>query len=160
MLSREQLLKGIVYPLAVKTTQVLDLAHKKISSICTDTDKDTTCATVSGKSFVCAHDWHVTAYEIAYVFGCIYVDIGLCISLLFIPSISHDTSSFETIVGRLFEGRNAAALIRTLVEENIFSDQFCELLCIFLSDFADLRHGWITCAFPPARRKGAKRHRK
>ena len=41
-------------------------------SSCTDTDKDMAYVTVSGISFVCAHDWHVTAYGVAYVFGCIY----------------------------------------------------------------------------------------
>ena len=56
------------------------------------------------------------------------------------------TNSFEKNVGRLFEGRNATVIIRTLVaESNIFSEQFC--------DFANLRHGWITRAFPPAKKE-------
>ena len=70
------------------------------------------------------------------------------------PCIIHGTSSFETIVGRLFEGRRSAVIIRTLVvESNVFSDQYYELLCFGPCDFADLRHGWITRAFSPARRK-------
>ena len=48
-----------------------------------DTDKNMACVTAFGKSFACAQDWHVTAYEIAYVSGFIYAYRGLCISLPF-----------------------------------------------------------------------------
>ena len=66
---------------------------------------------------------------------------------LFLPCIIHGTSSVETIVGCLFEGRKSAVIIRILVvESNIFSDLCCELLCFVLRDFADPRHGWDhTC---------------
>ena len=32
--------------------------------------------------------------------------------------------------------------------------------CFILCDFADLKHGWITHAFPQARKNGEKRHKK
>ena len=78
------------------------------------------------------------------------------------PCLSHVTSSFQTIVGRLFEGRRSAVIIRTLVaESNNFSDQCCELRCFVIRDYAViLRYGWITRAFPPARKNGDKRHKK
>ena len=131
-------------------------------SICTDMDmdKDTACFTASGKSFVCAHDWHVTACGTAYVFGCISIQRVEHFSPRFL-CIIHGTSSFETIVGPPFEGRRSAIIVRTSVEEsNIFSDQCYELLCFVCRDFADLRHGWITRAFPPARKNVEKRHKK
>ena len=85
--------------------------------------------------------------------GCVFPSI--------FPCIIYGTSSFETIVGRLLEGRKSAVISRTLVvESNFFSDQCYELLCFVLRDFADLKHGWITRAFPPARKNAEKRHRK
>ena len=70
----------------------------------------------------------------------------------FSPCIIYGTSSFKTVVGRLFEGRRSVVIIRTLVVvRNIFSDQCFELLCFVLHDFADLRHGWIARAFPDPR---------
>ena len=65
--------------------------------ICTATD--TVCSTAAGKSFVCAHDWHVTAYGTVYAFSCIYTRRAMHPPPL---PISHGTSSFQTIVGRLF----------------------------------------------------------
>ena len=133
----------------------------KCESICMDTDEHTAYSTASCKGFVCAHDWHVMVYRTGNIFGCIYVNTELCTSVLF-SSISHGTSSFKTIAGHLFEGRGSdAVIIKTLVvESNIFSDQFYELLCFFLHDFADLRYGWIMCVFPSTRNNGRKRHKK
>uniref|UniRef100_UPI003AF54949 hypothetical protein n=1 Tax=Thiolapillus sp. TaxID=2017437 RepID=UPI003AF54949 len=81
---------------------------------------------------------------------------------LLFPYIIYGTSSFETIAERLFEGRRSAVglIIRTLViDSNIFSDQCYELLSFVLRGFADLRHGWITRAFPPARNNVEKSHK-
>ena len=71
-------------------SNVKDLERKtkhseRYESFYTDTDKETAYGRASGKSFVCARGLHVTACVIAYVFGCIYVDRGLCSSLLFAP---------------------------------------------------------------------------
>ena len=95
----------------------------------------------------------------AYDFGCIYAYRGLFISLPF-SRIIYGTSSFETIAGRLFQGKSAVIIRTLVVESNIFSDQCYELLCFVLRDFADLWHGWITRAFPSARKNGDKRHKK
>lgn len=101
-----------------------------------DTDKDTACAMASDKSFVCALNQHIMAYGTAYVFGYMYMQKAAHFPPFF-PSISHGTSLFETIAGCLFEGRRSAAvIIRTLVvESNIISDQFYELLRVLLHEF-------------------------
>ena len=60
----------------------------------------------------------------------------------------------------MIEGRSAVIIRNLVVESNLFSDQYHELLCFVLRDFADLRHGCISRAFPPARKTGEKRHKK
>ena len=77
------------------------------------------------------------------------------------PCISYGTGSFETIAGCLFERRRSAVVLKTfIIESNIFLDQCYELLCFILHNVADLRHGWITLAFPPARKNVETRHKK
>ena len=132
-----------------KTTFVLVLLWRE--SICTDTDSDTACLTGSGRQT-----------EMCYVLGCIYRYRGLYTSLPF-PLRHHGTSSVETIVGRMLEGRRNAVLSHQNFgrrQRHFFSDQCCELLCFALRDLADLRHGWITRVFPPARKNSEKRHKK
>ena len=131
----------------------------KVKSICTDTVKDVACVTVSSKSFVCAHKWHRTPYGTVYVFV-IFMHTEECAFPLIFPYIGHGTNSFETIARRLFEERSAV-IIKLAIQSNVFLDQYFELLCFILHDFADLRHrGWITCAFPTARKNDERRHKK
>ena len=117
--------------------------------MCTDTDKP--CATASGKNFVCAHYWHVTAYTERGVGGCAFPSF-------FRPSTVMARDNSNPLLDICLREKEGAAVIFTtlVVESSIFS----ELLCFFLHDFADPRYGWITRAFPPARKNGWKRRRK
>ena len=73
------------------------------------------------------------------------------------PCIIHDTSSFETIVGRLFEGRRSGVIIRNVVvDSSVLWGQFYQPLCLLLRDVADLRHG----ATGWQERMARKRHKK
>ena len=98
---------------------------------------------------MCACDWHITelcTFLVVFMHteGCAFPSLFPCI-------IQHHCW--------MSEGRSAV-IIRTLVaESNIFSDQ-CPELCFALRDFADLRHGWITYAFPAARKNGEKKAQK
>ena len=59
----------------------MEKTSKGVSPFCMDMDKDTACVIMSGKSFVCAHNWRLTVHRIVYVYGCIYAYRGLCNSL-------------------------------------------------------------------------------
>ena len=114
----------------------------------------------SSKSLVCAHDWHVTANGITYDFGCIYANRGLCISL---PSPQHHLwHQFNQNYCRMSVWRKKECCNHQYFGQrgNTFLDQCYELLCFILHNVADLRHGWITLAFPPARKNVETRHKK
>ena len=64
---------------------------------------------------VCAHDWHVSngiqncVSFWLYLYIYIFIYTKGCAFPSFFPSISHGTSSFQTLVGRLLEGKRSAA---------------------------------------------------
>ena len=88
-----------------------------------------------------------------YGVACVCVCVCLCVACL---------SAFVSALGSHEMGRHKLPIIIIImiIIIIIFSDQCCELLCFVVHDFAVLRHGWITRAFPPARKNGEKKHRK
>ena len=114
----------------------------------------------SCKSFVCAHDWHVNSMQNCIHFG-LYLHTDGCAfpSLFSPPSVMAPVHSKPLLdacfreeevllifllckqhkISRQGNERWVAVITRPLViQRNVFVDQFYELLCFFLGDFADL----------------------